>query len=925
MSLRSLPLWLLVMIGLTGGIAIWRMETLAERPYWTSALGVFVRAAEIVDPKLDTGGSSAPSMHAYSFQPWILASVARLAPPGTPVLVGFRIITFAFASLALVAVLAMFHRPLGWSGGAIVAAAILTHPIVTVQVEQFGMEIPTVAILLCAALCLSQGAVVSSAVLGLLGFFSQWTAVAYLASALIYSLILAIARRGPARASGFSALVHAGTLALGIAVLFLGADATEWMGGWVPAPDLGTSPVFDLWKWTPDLLVLLLVTFIIVAAATRTTDDPTPIPESPTGISLWDFPICFGGIYTVVYLVLLTITGATPASLALLLPFVFLAIGWSVLATPATRLLGMAFLFWVVGFHLLNATGMALPPLPDSQRIDERTGAIRERSREYRDLDYRLNADIVRVLLDKGRDKKVVAPPPFVQHLSIPLLGYVTEPFEGYSLGTKTNARFPSIEQIRTDPPSELAIVAAVNRSVSGHEWTVPAPERGDAVLFPDNKEIPKSVGFQRSPIYLFVPRLFPSETEEASRDRYVRRFWPNEQLLPRARQLIEMGQLRNAEIILRQLLEGNSKAHAVRLELALLLDRQGKGELCIRELDRIPPEADVYLEAVERSADIKIRAGDLAGAEKDYQRIDAALDQRSNPDRAKQAEIRYKRALILIACSEWAQAADQLARVLDVHPGYEAAYRDRGLAFFRLGDYAESRRQLELALDIDPSDGRAHAYLGGAYGVEGDWERAFYQFREALRLVPGDPDASEGLGLALTKLNRTDEAIQHYERMLGNELPIPQQSVLLRGLAEAQLLKGDWPAAINSLRRSVQLDTKALDNANRLAWILATYPNDDARSSIESIELAERIAKPEDAPSVYIDTLAAAYAEGERWDEAVQSADRAIARAREENRPDLVGEYTERRDRYARKEPYRDEGQGVEPETSTPEPEALN
>ena len=64
----------------------------------------------------------------------------------------------------------------------------------------------------------------------------------------------------------------------------------------------------------------------------------------------------------------------------------------------------------------------------------------------------------------------------------------------------------------------------------------------------------------------------------------------------------------------------------------------------------------------------------------------------------------------------------------------------------------------------------------------------------------------------------------------------------------------------------------------NGLAWVLATDTNNDLRNGVEATKWAERLCMEDGGRSAaYLDTLAAAYAEVGRWDDAVATQKKAI------------------------------------------------
>ena len=65
---------------------------------------------------------------------------------------------------------------------------------------------------------------------------------------------------------------------------------------------------------------------------------------------------------------------------------------------------------------------------------------------------------------------------------------------------------------------------------------------------------------------------------------------------------------------------------------------------------------------------------------------------------------------------------------------------------------------QLQKILALDPNDPMTHFGLGKAYGDEQHWEQAASSYRQAIALKPDYTAAYQGLGDALSTLDRTDE-----------------------------------------------------------------------------------------------------------------------------------------------------------------------
>ena len=135
-----------------------------------------------------------------------------------------------------------------------------------------------------------------------------------------------------------------------------------------------------------------------------------------------------------------------------------------------------------------------------------------------------------------------------------------------------------------------------------------------------------------------------------------------------------------------------------------------------------------------------------------------------------------------------------------------------------------------------------AHYGLGQALAKLGKPDEACAQFTEALRLAPQYPEARLQLAIVLAGQGKTTEAISHY-RLARNVPPSAPDSGVM----------------------------------NNLAWILAAGPSPELRNGAQAVKLAARACELDhDRQPMFIGTLAAAYAEAGRFDEAVAAAQKA-------------------------------------------------
>ena len=84
----------------------------------------------------------------------------------------------------------------------------------------------------------------------------------------------------------------------------------------------------------------------------------------------------------------------------------------------------------------------------------------------------------------------------------------------------------------------------------------------------------------------------------------------------------------------------------------------------------------------------------------------------------------------------------------------------------------------------------------------------------------------------------------------------------------------------------------------------------EDLRNGDQAVELAERLVSADGSGDpIYLNTLAAAYAEAGRFEEATQNGERPVQRAREVRQRGIEQFITRCLEFYRRQEPYRDKG----------------
>jgi len=283
-------------------------------------------------------------------------------------------------------------------------------------------------------------------------------------------------------------------------------------------------------------------------------------------------------------------------------------------------------------------------------------------------------------------------------------------------------------------------------------------------------------------------------------------------------------------------------------------------------------------------------------------------------------------------------------AKALLLKPDYHAAHVAMGDAMVRVGRFAAAERHYRRAIEVRPSMAQAHNGLGRALAGLGRLDEAIASHREAVRLMPKSAEMYNNLGAAQLERGLTEAAVKslgeavrldpdlagahvnHGRALLQKGRPMAAAVSLRRALeldprlpgveyrlGLALAMQGRWRPAVARFRAALERPSGDVRALNALAWLLATCPDGEVRDGREAVILAERLREatgPRHAGT--LDTLAAAYAEGGRFDEAVAAIEQAVDLAEQAGREAEAARYRARLELYRAGKPFREEPVGA-------------
>ena len=249
--------------------------------------------------------------------------------------------------------------------------------------------------------------------------------------------------------------------------------------------------------------------------------------------------------------------------------------------------------------------------------------------------------------------------------------------------------------------------------------------------------------------------------------------------------------------------------------------------------------------------------------------------------------------------------AMAQFRKALNAKPDFVDAHYDLGAALVKIGKLDEAITHFRKALEINPNYVKARFGLGKALLRKGDFDTAMSCLQESSALSPDSLTRWRNLGQVLLKNQDCEEAIVCFRQAL--EIA-PHSAEVLADLGMALAQAGDTAEAIDGWQRALEIKPDQANVQNNLAWLLATTPGAALRDGAKAVALAEQARQLSGGGNpLVLRTLAAAYAEAGRYDDAVAMARSALELATEQKSADLTAELPKEIKLYEANTPMRD------------------
>ena len=217
--------------------------------------------------------------------------------------------------------------------------------------------------------------------------------------------------------------------------------------------------------------------------------------------------------------------------------------------------------------------------------------------------------------------------------------------------------------------------------------------------------------------------------------------------------------------------------------------------------------------------------------------------------------------------------------------------------------------KELDEAIRLDPNVASAYYFRGASYQEKAEYYKALVDYNRALHFDPQYASARGGRANVyyFTRQNRL--AIEDYTAYIE---AFPKSSVAYLRRAACHYALGEYLQTITDYEKAIALDFNLLEAINGLAWTLATAPVDGLRNGIKAVGYGERALSlaGETQKFLYLDTLAAAYAEAGRFTDAVATQTKAISLIPKNYEVKEAAQFKVRFQAYKDNKPWRDQSQ---------------
>jgi tetratricopeptide (TPR) repeat protein len=358
----------------------------------------------------------------------------------------------------------------------------------------------------------------------------------------------------------------------------------------------------------------------------------------------------------------------------------------------------------------------------------------------------------------------------------------------------------------------------------------------------------------------------------------------------------MQIGYWQDSFTLWKHALDSGVESFLVRSNLGMALVKKGR-------LDEAHDQLAAALRSKPDDPDVHCNAGMLAASQG---KLDLAIRHYAETLRVNPHHVlaRTNLGAAFARLNRLDDAVVQFESVLKDDPTNVDAHYNLGLAYRQEGRPDDEIRELAEAVRLDPQYAMAQHQLGTSLLLQGKPDEAFTHCVEAVRLQPDLVDAKLNAGLALVLSGKRQEALQQYQEALASQAGFGKAYYFV---AQALGEQGDAQASAAFYQRGLELDPRWPESARQTAWSRATDPDPQRRYGALAVYLARQVCEATGyRQAELVDTLAAALAETERYEEAQAMERKALELFAATGNLKQLNEAKERLAIYQARRPFR-------------------
>jgi Flp pilus assembly protein TadD len=233
--------------------------------------------------------------------------------------------------------------------------------------------------------------------------------------------------------------------------------------------------------------------------------------------------------------------------------------------------------------------------------------------------------------------------------------------------------------------------------------------------------------------------------------------------------------------------------------------------------------------------------------------------------------------AIDLMQKKQMVEAIQDWRQALQMDPDDARAHLFLGLALTGNNQEREAVAEYRKACALDPQQPEWLAQLAAALAQTGDLRGAVLSYRKSLALNPANAEVEANLGTALFESGQRLEGYKHLRKAVNMAPDFPDGHNFL-GTVLAKM--GRMDEAVEQLQKAIALQPASVEYRFNLGFVLGLRK--DFAGAVAALQKAVELSEGKDARCLA--ALAEAYDKTGHFDEALQSAHRAIDLATQEH-----------------------------------------